>query len=53
MIMMRSVKEQEEYSIVIYPDGAVVIDNYGNVVVKCPTEDEAVEYIRDLQSEVD
>lgn len=51
--MMRNVKEQEECSIVIYPDGAAVIDNYGNVVVKCPTEDEAVEYIRDLQSEVD
>ena len=38
---------------IIYPSGTTVTDEKGRRVVSCLTEDEAVEYIRDLKSEVD
>lgn len=50
--MKSDVRCTEKYSYIIFPSEAVVFDNGGNTVVKCPTEAEAVEYIRDLASEV-
>lgn len=51
--MKSNVRSTEKYSYVIFPSEAAVFDNCGNTVIKCPTEAEAVEYIRDLVSEVD
>lgn len=44
--MQRSVNNNTDFYIVIYPDGTAVKDSNGRVVVLCPTEDEALEYIR-------
>lgn len=38
---------------IIYPSGTTVTDGKGRRVVSCPTEDEAVEYIRERGSESD
>ncbi len=51
--MLRNVKEKDKYSIVMYLSETTMIDGYGEVVVKCPTEDESAGYIRKLQREVD
>lgn len=51
--MKSNVRGKENYSYIIFPSEVAVFDNCGNIVVKCPTEAEAVEYIRDLVSEVD
>lgn len=53
MIMKSDVRGNKRYSYIVFPSETVVFDNSGNVVVKCPTESEAVEYIGDLVSEVD
>lgn len=50
--MKSDVSGTEKYSYIIFPSETVVFDNCGNIVVKCPTEAEAVEYIRELTSEV-
>jgi len=50
--MKSDVKGTEKYSYILFPSEVVVFDNCGNTVVKCPTEAESVEYIRDLVSEV-
>lgn len=50
--MKSDARGTEKYSYIIFPSEAVVFDSCGNTVVKCPTETEAVEYIRDLASEV-
>lgn len=50
--MKSDVRGTKKYSYIIFPSETVVFDNGGNTVVKCPTETEAVEYIRDLASEV-
>jgi hypothetical protein len=51
--MISDVRGAEKYSCIIFSSETVVFDSRGNTVVKCPTEMEAVEYIRDLASEVD
>ena len=41
------------YSYIVFASETVVFDDYGKPVIKCPTEAEAVEYIRNrLDSEV-
>lgn len=49
--MQLSVRTVRKYSYIVYPSEVVVYDNCGNAVVKCPTEQEAKEYIRNLESE--
>lgn len=46
-----SVRTVRKYSYIVYPSEVVVYDDCGNAVVKCPTEQEAKEYIRNLESE--
>ena len=40
------VSRNSKYSYKVFSSETVVFDNHGKVVIKCPTEDEAVEYIR-------
>ena len=49
--MQLSVRTVRKYSYIVYPSEVVVYDDCGNTVVKCPTEQEAKEYIRNLESE--
>lgn len=51
--MISDVRGAEKYSCIVFSSETVVYDSCGNTVVKCPTEMKAVEYIRDLTSEVD
>jgi hypothetical protein len=45
---------KEKLHTLIFPSETAVIDRKGNRVVSCPTEDEAVEYIREQEgSEAD
>lgn len=48
--MQKSVNNKTDLYTVIYPDGTEVKDSNGRVVILCPTEDEAVEYIRELEA---
>lgn len=43
------VSRNSKYSYKVFSSETVVFDNHGEVVIKCPTEDEAVEYIRRLE----
>ena len=47
--MQKSVSGGNRYSYVTFASCTVVVDNDGNVIVSCPTEDEAVEFIRELE----
>ena len=40
---------KEKMNTVIYPSETAVIDSKGNRVVSCPTENEAVEYIKEQE----
>jgi hypothetical protein len=40
---------KEKLNTVIFPSETTVIDGKGNRVVSCPTEEEAVEYIREQE----
>lgn len=40
-----------KYNHIIYPSETVVTDKKNKQVVSCPTEDEAVEYIREVEGE--
>ena len=40
------VSRKSKYSYKVFSSETVVFDNHGKVVIKCPTEDEAAEYIR-------
>ena len=51
--MISNARGSEKYSYIVFSSETAVLDSCGNTVVKCPTEEEAVEYIRDLTSEVD
>ncbi len=43
-------KENEhKYYLVIFPYETIVFDRTGKKIVACPTEDEAIEYIRKLE----
>ena len=44
------VSRNSKYSYKIFSSETVVFDNHGKVVVKWPTEDEAVEHIRRLEA---
>lgn len=37
-----------KYWIIPYPSEHVVVDGAGNKIVSCPTEQEAVEYIKEI-----
>lgn len=41
-------EEEDKYYLVIYSSETIVFDRMGKKVVACPTEDEAVEFIRKL-----
>lgn len=49
--MRLSVRTGRKYSYIVYPSEVVVYDDCGNAVVKCPTEEEAKEYITNQESE--
>jgi len=50
--MRLSVRNSGRYSYIVFASETVVFDDYGKPVIKCPTEAEAVEYIRNrLESE--
>lgn len=49
--MQLSVRTGRKYSYIVYPSEVVVYDDCGNAVVKCPTEEEAKEYITNQESE--
>lgn len=40
-------KENKKLRLIVYPSETVVVDEKGKRIVACPTEDEAVEYIRE------
>ena len=51
--MRLSVRNLGRYSYIVFASETVEFDDYGKPVIKCPTEAEAVEYIRNqLDSEV-
>ena len=51
--MRLSVRNLGRHSYIIFASETVVFDDYGKPVIKCPTEAEAVEYIRNrLDSKV-
>ena len=45
--------DRKKLSLVIFSSETVVFDEKGNRVVACPTEQEAVEYIRGQEMPVD
>ena len=42
-------KENKKLRLIVYPSETVVVDEKGKWIVACPTEDEAVEYIREQE----
>ena len=52
-IMQLSVRNSRQYFYIVFPAETVVFDENVKVLVKCATEEEAVEYIIDLRSEVE
>ena len=48
IIMIRSAKHKAPYSYKIFSSEVVIFDSKGFVVVKCPTEDEAIEYLNEV-----
>ena len=40
---------KEKLNTVVFPSETAVVDSKGRRVVSCPTEDEAVEYIREQE----
>ena len=48
--MQKSVSFGNRYFHITYASCTAVVDNNGNLIVSCPTEDEAVEYIRELKN---
>lgn len=42
-------KEDKYYYLIIYSSETIVFDRTGKKIVACPTEDEAIEYIQDLE----
>jgi hypothetical protein len=41
-------EDEDKYYLVIYQSETIVFDRTGKKIVACPTEDEAIEYIRKL-----
>ena len=52
-IMQLSIRNSRQYFYIVFPAETVVFDENGKVLVKCATEEDAVEYIIDLRSEVE
>lgn len=50
-VNVMKVSRNSKYSYKVFSSETVVFDNHGKVVIKCPTEDEAVEYIRRLEDD--
>ena len=44
-------REGNKYYHTIYPSETTVFDKTGKRIVACPTEDEAVEYIREMEED--
>lgn len=49
-VNVMKVSRNSKYSYKVFSSETVAFDNEGKVIVKCPTEDEAVEYIRQLEN---
>ena len=52
-LLRRTMPDRKELSLVTFSSETVVFDEKGNRVVACPTEQEAVEYIRGQEMPVD
>lgn len=52
-LLMRTMPDRKKLSLVTFSSETVVFDEKGNRVVACPTEQEAVEYIRGQEMPVD
>lgn len=42
-------EDEDKYYIVIYPSETIIFDRTGKKIVACPTEEEAIDYIRELE----
>lgn len=42
-------KEEDKYYLVIYSSETIVFDKTGKKIVASPTEDEAIEYIQNME----
>ena len=52
-LLRRTMPDRNKLSLVTFSSETVVFDEKGNRVVACPTEQEAVEYIRGQEMPVD
>ena len=52
-LLRRTMPDRKKLSLVTFSSETVVFDEKGNRVVACPTEQEAVEYIRGQEIPVD
>jgi hypothetical protein len=52
-LLRRTMPDRKKLSLVTFSSETVVFDEKGNRVVACPTEQEAVEYIRGQEMPVD
>ncbi len=52
-LLRRTMPDRKKLSLVIFSSETVVFDEKGNRVVACPTEQEAVGYIRGQEMPVD
>lgn len=52
-LLMRTMPDRKKLSLVTFSSETVVFDEKGNRVVACPTEQEAVEYIRGQEMPVE
>lgn len=41
--------KEDKYYLVIYSSETIVFDRTGKKIVACPTEDEAIEYIQNME----
>lgn len=49
--MLRIIMRNVKYQVIPYPSEVIVADEKGKTIVKCPTEQEASEYIKELEEE--
>lgn len=52
-LLKRIMADRKKLSLVTFSSETVVFDEKGNKVVACPTEQEAIEYIRGQEKSVD
>ena len=52
-LLRRIMADRKKLSLVTFSSETVVFDEKGNKVITCPTEQEAIEYIRGQEKSVD